>query len=101
VRTRERFAAALADDEPAAASLFEVLGDAAPAEPLPATGDGLPPDLERALSAAFVRHDRYGTRCSTVVLVDRDGHTVVHERRFDAAGAQTGATRIGFRDAAA
>ena len=101
VRTRERFAAALRDDEPDVAEVFELLGDALPAGPPPVTGDGLPPDLERALSAPFVRHDRYGTRCSTVVLVDRDGGTVVHERRFDARGAQTGATRISFREAPA
>jgi len=101
LRTRERFAAELRADEPAADGLFGLLGDATPAEPPPVTGDGLPPDLERALSAPFVRHDRYGTRCSTVVLVAHDGGTVVHERRFDAAGAQTGATRIAFREAAA
>jgi uncharacterized protein with NRDE domain len=57
---------------------------------------GLPPELLQALSAPFVRHERYGTRCSTVLLVEHDGRTVVHERRFDAAGAQTGATRIEF-----
>jgi uncharacterized protein with NRDE domain len=60
----------------------------------------LPPELERALSAPFVRHDRYGTRCSTVVLVEHRGRAVAHERRFDAAGAQSGATRIEFEETA-
>ena len=102
VRTRERFATVLAREEPDAAALLDVLADAAPAgdaAACPAT-PGLPADLERALSAPFVRHERYGTRCSTVLQVDGDGRTVVHERRFDTAGAQTGATRIEFRDAA-
>jgi len=101
LRTRERFAAALAGDSVETADLFDLLGDAVPEDDPPPGGDGLPPDLERALSAPFVRHDRYGTRCSTVVLGGLDGRTVVHERRFDAAGAQTGATRIGFRGVAA
>jgi uncharacterized protein with NRDE domain len=101
VRTRERFTAVLGSDEPSVARLFEVLGDAEPAAEAPSTGSGLPPELERALSAPFVRHERYGTRCSTVVLAGRDGRTVVFERRFDVAGGQTGATRIEFRDAAA
>ena len=57
---------------------------------------GLPPEWERALSAPFVVHERYGTRCSTLLLVERDGHTTMLERRFDAAGAQTGATRLEF-----
>jgi len=53
--------------------------------------------MERAMSSAFVLHPRYGTRCSTVLLMGHDGRSVVAERRFDAAGRQTGATRIEFR----
>lgn len=96
VQTRQRFAAALAHDDPTPESLFVMLGDHAPATTgdLPATG--LPEDLERALAAPFVRHERYGTRCSTLVLVEQDGRTRVHERRFDAAGAQTGSSRFEF-----
>ncbi len=96
VRTRQRFATELVSDDPAPEALFDVLADRAPAsDGLPATG--LPADLERALSAPFVRHARYGTRCSTLTFVDHDGRTRVHERRFDAAGAQTGSSRFEFR----
>jgi uncharacterized protein with NRDE domain len=97
VRARQRFAAELARDDPAPQALFDVLADRAPAadDELPATG--LPADLERALSAPFVRHERYGTRCSTLTFVEHDGRTRVHERRFDAAGAQTGSSRFEFR----
>jgi uncharacterized protein with NRDE domain len=100
VRTRARFAAVLAADDPAPADLADLLADRAPAEHAPPPDGGLPPDLERALSAPFVRHDRYGTRCSTVVLVGHDGRTVVHELRFDPAGTQVGATRIEFAESA-
>ena len=96
VRTRQRVASILAEGNPEPGRLFEALADATPdasGEPSP---DGLPADLERALSAPFVRHERYGTRCSTVTLVGADGRAVVHERRFDARGTQTGATRIEF-----
>jgi hypothetical protein len=34
-------------------------------------------------------------------MVGQVGLTAVHERRFDPAGVQTGATRIEFADAAA
>ena len=57
---------------------------------------GLPPELERALSAPFVVHPQYGTRCSTAVLVEQDGRTIVCERRFDASGRESGSTRIEF-----
>jgi uncharacterized protein with NRDE domain len=43
-----------------------------------------------------VLHERYGTRCSTVLLAGHDGRTVTAERRFDAAGNLTGATRLEF-----
>ena len=46
---------------------------------LPDTGDGL--ELERALSPPFVLGERYGTRCSSVVLIAHD-HVVFAERRF-------------------
>jgi uncharacterized protein with NRDE domain len=38
----------------------------------------------------FIRNPVYGTRCSTVVLVDAEGHGTIVERRFDAAGEPGG-----------
>jgi uncharacterized protein with NRDE domain len=99
-RTRERLTAALAHDILDPAALLELLADRTPAADPAPSHSGLPPDLERALSAPFVRHERYGTRCSTVVLVEHHRHTVVLERRFDAAGAQSGTTRIEFAETA-
>jgi len=68
-------------DPAALASLFAALADTTPAPDaaLPDTGVGI--ELERALSPPFVRGERYGTRCSTVVLVADDAITFV-ERRF-------------------
>ena len=48
------------------------------------------------MSAPFVVHERYGTRCSTLLLVERNGRTTMLERRFDAAGALSGSSRIAF-----
>lgn len=61
--------------------LLEALADQTPApdSALPDTGIGL--ELERRLSPPFVRDARYGTRCSTAVLVQEDGIRFV-ERRF-------------------
>jgi len=44
-------------------------------------------------------HERYGTRCSTVLLVERTGRTILQERRFDATGVQTGTSRFEFKSA--
>jgi uncharacterized protein with NRDE domain len=96
VKTRERFAAALEQRELEAGAFFELLDDREPAASDSLPDSGLPPDWERALSAPFVLNERYGTRCSTVVLAGHDGRTITAERRFDAAGRQTGATRFEF-----
>ena len=83
---------ASADNEPLeclAQRLFGALADGNPAgdDELPDTG--IPLDLERQLSAAFIREPegRYGTRCSTLVVTERqpDGPvTHVIERSFAA-----------------
>ncbi len=44
----------------------------------------------------FIRSPIYGTRCSTVVAVDRDGRGQIVERRFGADGRLTGETSLDF-----
>jgi uncharacterized protein with NRDE domain len=57
---------------------------------LPNTGVSL--EWERCLSPAFIASPDYGTRCSTVLLIDRDGKVTFCERNFDhAAGSTTDA----------
>lgn len=64
---------------------------------------GLPPsepsDVPREPrdSTVFIRDMVYGTRCSTVVAVDREGQGTIVERRFSAAGEATGETALPFR----
>lgn len=64
-------------------SLFEVLFDDAIAtdDVLPDTGIGL--ERERMLSSMFIKSPGYGTRCSTVVLIDRDNNLYFSERVYD------------------
>lgn len=69
---------------------------------LPNTGVGLA--LERFLAPAFIRaaqqpttavpQKAYGTRASTIVLIDNSGYVQIHERSFGADGAETGSVRL-------
>lgn len=70
-------------------ALFSILNDSSFARPedLPQTGVG--PELEKVLSAKFINTPTYGTVCSTVVQVDRNGRFHFHERGFDAEGKET------------
>lgn len=95
-RVRERFDAWLttAPTDPVA-ELFTLLADRTPAEsPQPAPGSphqsGLSPEWEKALSAPFVIHPTYGTRSTTVLLLEPTGRLTMAERRFDPTGAATG-----------
>jgi len=82
-------------DDDALAPLFDALADTTPApdDTLPDTGVGLP--LERLLSPPFVRGERYGTRCSSIVLVEDTQLTFV-EQSFGPNGLRLGRTRASF-----
>src|SRR5690606_4470963 len=69
--------------------LFEALADTsiAPDRALPDTGIGL--DLERTLSPPFIRGERYGTRCSALLLAGDDAFLFA-ERRFGPGGRRLG-----------
>ncbi|GAC1631028.1 MAG: NRDE family protein [Nevskia sp.] len=82
-------AAGAADIEP----LFAALADERrpPDAALPDTGIGL--ERERLLSSAFIRLPGYGTRASSVILIDRDGNALFAERSFGEDGAPAGERR--------
>lgn len=62
--------------------LIKILDDKSFAEDenLPETGVGK--DLERVLSSVFIKTEKYGTRCSTVLLVDKNNNVKFIERTF-------------------
>jgi uncharacterized protein with NRDE domain len=94
--TRHRFERLISAVEPSLDELFGMLGDRTPAQDhlLPDTGVG--PEWERLLSSPFIVSERYGTRCSTVLRIGRDGHVEIRERRFDAAGRMSGSSEFEF-----
>lgn len=73
----------LQEKEILADQLFEILYDEqrAPDDRLPETGVGV--ERERVLSSMFIKSPNYGSRCSTVVLVDRNNHVQFSERVYD------------------
>ncbi|MBN8499972.1 MAG: NRDE family protein [Sphingomonadales bacterium] len=84
-RLEEALAAWLTGDHPIE-QLFAALSDETPQSA----------DPEDAFSPVFIRNPRYGTRCSTVVLVDAAGCGQIIERRFDSAGTPGGETALNF-----
>jgi len=76
--------------------LFQLLtdGEAAPDDRLPHTGVSL--EWERILSPLFIQSPGYGTRSSTVVLIDRQGGVRIGERTF-ASGSDMALMRSSVR----
>lgn len=72
--------------------LFSALADRSPADDAKLPSTGIPLEVERQLSPAFIRtpDNSYGTRCSTLVISERVGRghvTHVLERSYTATGA--------------
>jgi uncharacterized protein with NRDE domain len=76
--------------------LFDVLADRASAPDAELPDTGITRERERLLSAPFFVSADYGTRCSTVLALTRDGHVHLVERSFDAGGEITGDVEYGF-----
>jgi uncharacterized protein with NRDE domain len=66
-------------------ALFALLSERRTATDKALPQTGIPLNRERALSAEFIHTPDYGTRASTVLVVNR-GHASVVERSFDANG---------------
>jgi uncharacterized protein with NRDE domain len=108
-RLKARLAAALdraATPDALLADALQALADRTPAPDAELPATGVPLALERQLSPAFIHiaadagRAAYGTRCSTVVIVEaRDGGRWVHvlERRFTGQGQPAGDTPCTWR----
>jgi len=83
------------------APLFAALADRTRAADADLPSTGVPLEWERLLSAPFIVGDGYGTRCSTVLAVGRDGSARFVERSFDARGDATGEVAFDFAAAPA
>ena len=80
---KQKIAPALQNNDIDPERIFEILYDdhIADDDQLPDTG--LPLERERALSSMFIKTPNYGSRCSTVVLVDGSNKVIFAERVYD------------------
>lgn len=84
-------------DLPSEHALLELLRDERQADEarLPRTGVSL--EWERLLSSAFIRAPRYGTRCSSVILIDRNGQVRFSEWSWNSAGELASEVQFQFQ----
>ena len=81
----------VATGKPDTAHLMSLL---ARTDPVP--GNDLHPNLRGVASTPFVKGQKYGTRCSTVITISRKGKCNFVERSFGPGGAEAGESAYSF-----
>jgi uncharacterized protein with NRDE domain len=95
-RTRSRLADLIEKDDVNESSLMRMLGDREKASADEVETNGLSFSMAHALTAPFIVHPEYGTRCSTVMTIDEGGRVRFLERRFRPDGRPSGESRYTF-----
>ena len=95
-RSKARLQCLLDDDAANETELLRLLDDRDKGPVTEVKSDRLPFAVAHAITAPFIVLPEYGTRCSTVVRMNRTGQWSFLERRFDAAGKQVGESRYSF-----
>lgn len=85
-RARSGLKRLLEQGAPSVDRIFDLLADDTRAEDAQLPNTGLDLERERALSSIRISMEGYGTRCSTVVMVSRDGEVFFEERTIDPPG---------------
>ena len=78
-------------------ALFDVLADRTLASEASLPDTGISRERERLLSSPFIVSPDYGTRCSTILAIDRAGEVDLRERTFNANGEIDGDVAHHFR----
>jgi len=78
-------------------SFFDLLSDRTQAKGINTRNSGFPPDLPAAESAIFIKGPLYGTRSSTVLLVDQQNQVQLVERSYDPSARILGENRLNFQ----
>jgi uncharacterized protein with NRDE domain len=84
-------------DDPQPEEIFQILKDQSKPDDseLPDTGVGL--EWERILSSIFITSPVYGTRSSSVIMIDRKNHVTFIERVFDGHPEPWMSVKLDFR----
>lgn len=90
LRTKAGLAAWVSNGSDELDALLDVLNDRRVADDDLLPNTGLSRERERLLSSPFIVSGDYGTRCSTVLALERDSTAHFVERSFNAAGEVTG-----------
>jgi len=94
--SKQRLSSLLHDGSVNETSLMRLMDDRGKAPVSEVETGRLDFDTAHAITAPFIVMPDYGTRCTSIVLADKNGNWQFVERRFDPAGNKTGESRFSF-----
>jgi len=95
-RTKARLATLIDEDDVNETSLMRMLDDREKASADEVETNGLSFTMAHTLTAPFIVHPEYGTRCSTAMTIDDAGSVRFLERRFSPDGRASGESKFAF-----
>jgi len=97
VKSKNEFEQAIKKNNFSTENIFKILSDTtlSPDNQLPETG--LDYEREKIISSIFIKTEEYGTRCSTVVTVDKNNFVNFIERTFDKVSEDFSDVNFGFQ----
>lgn len=96
-KAKQKFMEILKDNKPHEEKIFSLLFDSTtfPDKDLPKTG--LPAEMERLVSPIFTVTEKYGTRSSTVILIDNDDNISFTEKSFNSKKENINTNHFSFK----
>lgn len=85
------------DPDAIGVAMFAMLANDRPASDSDLPDTGITRQREKELSPPFIRGEHYGTRTSTLILVNHRNEVFFHEKRFGPNGAAAGEDARAFR----
>jgi len=79
---------AISEDDISENRLFDILADNEIADDAALPKTGIPLEWERALSPLFIKTEKYGTRCSTLIYSETNGDGVLVEKTYPTENGQ-------------
>lgn len=95
-RSKNEMASLVADREINESRLMRMMNNRGKAPVVEVETGRLDFETAHAITAPFIVMPDYGTRCTSVILADKDGNWRFAERRFDPTGRQTGESKFSF-----
>ena len=95
-KSKKRFAEIIKEEKSLIESLFGLMNDKETADDKSLPDTGIGKESEKALSSIFIKTEKYGTRCTTVLLIDKNDKVNFIEMTYHPEGDNYSGVKYDF-----